>query len=527
MVCYPVHPAATVDDMNTREWDAVILGGGVAGLSAAQMLGRARRRTLVIDAGEPRNRFAAHMHGVLGHDGVDPAELLARGRAEAEAYGVVIESGAVTAVADEDGALRIDRADGQRESARAVVVATGVRDVLPDIPGLADQWGDAVFHCPYCHGWEHADRRIGVLATSAGSIHQIELARQWTDRVTAFTAAAGALDDETVSRLTARGIRIVEEPVHLVRALDGELAAVVTTDGEAHPVDAVLVAPSPELDLGFLDGLALQRTDAPGRPLAGDERGATSHPRVWAAGNVVQPFGNVPLSMGSGSMAGAAVNAALVSADAAAAVARRDRRNAEWEARYAAEERVWSGHVNATLRDLAESLPAGTALDVGSGEGADAAWLAERGWQVTAVDVSETAVRRAAAEARRRDLSPRLRFVVQDASAALPEGRFDLVVTAFLHSWEDDFPRIEILRRAATRVGSGGHLLVISHAAPPPWSHEHAVPYMPLPDEELRLLGLGDDEWEREIVEVRPRATVSPAGDAAHLEDGVILLRRR
>lgn len=513
--------------MHTRIWDTVILGGGVAGLSAAQMLGRARRRTLVIDAGAPRNRFAAHMHGVLGHDGVDPAELLARGRAEAEGYGVVIESAGVTALADEDGSLRIDRTDGRSEVARAVVVATGVRDVLPDIPDLAEHWGDTVFHCPYCHGWEVADRRIGVLATSAASIHQIELARQWSDRVTAFTAAAGVLDEETVSRLTARGIRIVTQPVRALRAAGRALEAVVTVDGETHPVDALLVAPTPDLDLRFAEGLALARTDAPGRPIAVDERGATSHPRVWAAGNVVQPFGNVPLSMGSGSMAGAGVNAALVSEDAGAAVARRDRRNAEWEARYAAEERVWSGRVNLTLRDIAETLPVGTALEVGSGEGADAAWLAERGWRVTAVDVSETAVRRAADEAHRRGLSSRLSFAVQDASVGLPEGPFDLVVAGFLHSWEDDFPRIEILRRAATRVGPGGRLLVISHAAPPPWAHEHTVPRMPGPAEEVALFGLGDEEWEREIVDVRRRAAVAPSGEAAHLDDGVILLRRR
>lgn len=513
--------------MDTREWDAVIVGGGVAGLSAALMLGRARRRTLVIDAGRPRNRFAAHMHGVLGHDGVDPAALLARGRTEAEAYGVVIESAGVIAIVEVDGGLRVDRADGRSERARTIVVATGVRDVLPDVPGLAHHWGDAVFHCPYCHGWEFADRRIGVLATSPASVHQIELARQWTDRVTAFTADAGALDEETVSRLTARGIRIVTEPVQSLRSVDGKLEAVVTVDDEAYAVDALLVAPSPDVDLAFADSLALARTDAPGRPLTVDERGATSHPLVWAAGNVTQPFGNVPLSMGSGSMAGAGVNAALVAADAAAAVARRNRRNAEWEARYAGEERVWSGRVNATLRDLAESLPAGTALEVGSGEGADAAWLAERGWQVTAVDVSKTAVQRAAAEARRRGLSSRLSFVVQDASVDLPEGRFDLVVAGFLHSWEDDFPRIEILRRAATRVESGGRLLVISHAAPPPWSHDHSVPHMPLPEAELGLLGLGDDEWERELVEVRRRAAVSPSGETAHLDDGVILLRRR
>lgn len=522
--------------MQTREWDAVVIGGGAAGLSAAQMLGRARRRTLVIDGGAPRNRFAAHMHGVLGHDGVDPVQLLARGRAEAAAYGVAVETGEVVTVHDEGDTLHVVRADGTADRTRTVVVATGIRDVLPDVDGLAPLWGRSVLHCPYCHGWEVAGRRLGVLATSPASIHQIELVRQWSDEVTAFTALAGPLAPEVTARLIARGIRIEASPLRTAtERVDGAIR-LLDAAGVEHDVDALFTAPTPHLALDFVAALSLARTDQPGAPLAVDERGTTSHPRVWAAGNVTAPYGNVPLSMGAGSMAGAAVNAALVAEDAAHAVAqRRQQRADEWERRYAAEDSFWSGRVNATFADVAGPLAPATALEVGCGEGADAVWLAERGWQVTGVDVSGTAVQRATRAARDRGLGPeRVRFVAGDAADALRDGEvlredgYELVVASFLHSWEPDFPRFELLRSAAELVAPGGRLLVISHAAPPPWARElpPEAPVMHTPAEELELLALDRAAWTAEIVETRARAVTAPDGAPASIDDGVLLLRR-
>ena len=304
--------------MTDIRYDAVIVGGGTAGLSAAQMLGRARRRTLVIDAGAPRNRFAAHMHGVLGHDGRSPADLLETGRAEARAYGVEFLDGNVLSLTDAGHRITVTHERGE-VSARGVVLTTGVVDDLPEIPGLREQWGRGVFHCPYCHGYEVAGRRLGVLATSPASLHQIELIRQWSDDVTAFTAAMGELDETVAGRLSARGIRIVTSPVTRLRTEDDAIVAAVTADGTAHPIDALLTAPTPRLSLASAENLALAVSDTPGEGVRVDMRGATSHPRVFAAGNVVTPFGNVPLSMGQGSMAGAGLNAALVTEDAARA----------------------------------------------------------------------------------------------------------------------------------------------------------------------------------------------------------------
>jgi thioredoxin reductase/SAM-dependent methyltransferase len=506
-----------------NEWDAVIIGGGVAGLSAAQMLGRSRRRTLVIDGGMPRNRFAGHMHGVLGQDGTPPADLLATGRAEAGAYGVEFVTGSVADVVDHGDRLIVTRDDGATDTARAVVIATGIRDELPDVPGLREEWGRTVHHCPYCHGWEAAGRRLAVLATSAASLHQIELVRQLSDDVTVFTTAP--LDEASTVRLAARGVRIVSASVRAATGRGGALA-VTTEDGAEHVVDALFTAGEPVLDIGFAAGLALARADAPGAPLVADPRGATSHPRVFAAGNVIAPFGNVPLSMGAGSMAGAGVNAMLASEDFDRAVTERAAaRNAAWEERYAAEERYWSGRVNVTMAAVVAGLEPGTALDIGSGEGGDAVWLAGHGWRATGVDVSETAVRRATALAASRGVD--VDFRTGDGAASVP-GEFDLVLASFLHSWEPDFPRIGMLRDAASRVAAGGRLLVVSHAAPPPWAREvpaHA-PVMRSPDEELVLLDLDPDEWVVELAEVRRREATAPDGTPAHLDDGVLLLRR-
>jgi SAM-dependent methyltransferase len=247
---------------------------------------------------------------------------------------------------------------------------------------------------------------------------------------------------------------------------------------------------------------------------------------VFAAGNATAPYANVPVSMGAGSMAGAGVNAMLAGEHFDRAVAERTAaRNANWEDRYAAEGRFWSGRVNATVAAIVDDLEPGTALDIGSGEGGDVVWLGEHGWRATGVDVSATAVRRAAELATERGVDAR--FVVGDGAASV-DGTFDLVLASFLHSWEPDFPRIRMLRDAADRVAPGGRLLVVSHAAPPPWARElpEHLPVMRAPADELALLGLDPDQWLTEIVEVRRREATAPDGTPAHLDDGVLLLRR-
>ena len=511
--------------MTERTVDAIVIGGGVAGLSAALMLGRARRSVLVLDAGEPRNRFASHVHGVLGHDGRSPAELLRLGREEVAHYGVEIVSTRAVGARSLDGRVEVDLADGTMVAGRVAILTTGVVDEMPAIAGLAERWGDTVLHCPYCHGWEVRGARLGVIATGPQSVHQAELVRQWSETVTFFSAAAGdALDHAARAPLLARGVHIVESPVIALEGAGSALDAVRTADGAVHPLDAVFTAGQSRLDDALVDGLGLRRDDALGAVVI-DPTSATSVPRVWAAGNVVAPSGTVPAAMATGSMAGGAANAALVREDAERAMSDPA---TFWESRYAGVDRAWSGEPNAAVVDVLADLEPGTAIELGCGEGADAIWLARRGWRVTGLDLSPTAVARATDAARAAGAAESAHFLVADLESQWPvEMPVDLVVASFLHS-PVALDRVAVITRALEAVSPGGHLFLLSHVAPPTWASAEDRAAFDLPDleTELAALGIPEGDWVRILTEERPRPAQGPGGDRGHAVDGVVLLRR-
>lgn len=297
--------------------DVVIVGGGPAGLSAALSLGRARRRVTVIDSREPRNRFAAHMHGVLGHDGLPPLALLERGRAEAAGYGVRFLREEVASARIDGDVIEVDTAYGPLRT-RRLLVATGLEDVLPDIPGFREQWGRGVVVCPYCDGWEHRDDVIGVVATSPRSTEQAQLLRQWSERVVYFENVVGAASGTALDTLERRGIRVESGPVTGLR-IEGERVTGVEVDGRVVDVGVVFTGPGLRARDALLRSLGASTTESElGDWVDVDDDGRTSVPGVWAVGNVVNVRANVSVSLGLGSLVAGALNADLVADDIAA-----------------------------------------------------------------------------------------------------------------------------------------------------------------------------------------------------------------
>jgi len=296
--------------------DVVVVGGGAAGLSAALVLGRARRRVVVVDAGAPRHAAAAHMHGFLSRDGMSPGDFLAAGRAELRGYDVELIEDRVVAI--EDG-FRSRLAGGRVLQARRVLVATGVRDELPEIPGVHERWGRDLLHCPYCHGWEVRDQPIGVLGTRPDAVQHALLVRQWSDDVIFFVHTLDWGSDELV-RLEARGVRLVRGEVDRLVVEADRLTGVALVDGRVIPRAAVFIRPvNIPHDDGLLAGLGCD-VDQAGIPVV-DPTGRTTTAGVWAAGNLVDPRFQVITSAGAGSAAAIAINADLVQDDVARAVA--------------------------------------------------------------------------------------------------------------------------------------------------------------------------------------------------------------
>lgn len=308
--------AEVVTMTEAKRYDVVILGGGVAGLSGALMLGRARRSVLVVDGGEPRNAPAEHMHGFLGHDGASPLELLKTGRDEVAAYGVEIVTGQAIEASKEDGEFVVVLDSGLRVRARRLLAATGIIDELPDIAGLAQRWGRDVVHCPYCHGWEFRDEAVGVLATGPMSTHQALLFSQLTDRVVHLNHTGPGLTDEEAARFAARGITVVDGEVVSVEVDDDRITGVRLRDGEVVPLRAVVVAPRSRPRADMLAPLGLLPVAQPnGEHIPADPTGRTDVPGVWVAGNLTSLVANVVMSAASGATAGAGINADLIDED--------------------------------------------------------------------------------------------------------------------------------------------------------------------------------------------------------------------
>jgi thioredoxin reductase len=312
-----------------QPFDVIVVGGGAAGLSSALALSRARRSVLVVDAGDPRNARADGVHNYLGREGTPPAELLAIGRTEVEGYGGEVTPGRAVAVHAWPGeavGFDVELADGRTVRGRRVVVATGLADVLPAVPGLEERFGRDVLHCPYCHGYEVRDSAVGVLADGPFGPFKALLFRQWSDDVTLFLDGGPAPTADELEQLAARDIAVVEEPVASVVVEDDRLTGLRLASGRVVARDAVVVSPRFEARAELLSSLGLEPVEQAmnghvvGSSVPADPMGATAVPGVWVAGNVADVRAQVISSAAAGLNVGAAVNLDLVLEDTARAV---------------------------------------------------------------------------------------------------------------------------------------------------------------------------------------------------------------
>ena len=293
--------------------DVIVVGGSFAGLSAAMQLARARRRVLVLDAGRPRNRFAHASHGFLGQDGRAPADIVRTARTQLLAYPTAEHRAAeATHARERDGLFEVVLDGGETLRARRLVLAGGIVDELPDVPGVRERWGVTVLHCPYCHGYEVADGRLGVLATMPMAVHQAMLLPDWSDSVTLFTNGAFAPDDAQREALAARGVRIEERPVDALLGDAPALAGVRLRDGEVVPVDALFTAPRTTMASPLAEQLGCAFDDGPFGPvIRTDARRETTVPNVFAAGDAARAPHNATFASADGVQAGVSAHQSL------------------------------------------------------------------------------------------------------------------------------------------------------------------------------------------------------------------------
>lgn len=300
-------------------WDCIVVGGGASGLSAGLVLGRARRHALVVDAGNQSNLPAHGIGGLLGHDGRSPAELYEIGRRELAAYpSVEVRTGEVVSGERCEDEFVIELGDGRRERTRRVLLAMGMEYRPPSLPGLAELWGKSLFHCPFCHGWEMRDQSLAVFANGERAVHASLLLRGWSDDVVLLTDGAADLDDDDRARMATAGIAVDERPVAELAASNGELAAVVFSDGTRLKRSGLLVATTLHQRSRLAEQLGVaygEPTPVAEAPVEVDGLCRTSTPGVFAAGDLVAQMPQVAAAVAAGSLAATAVVQSLSSDD--------------------------------------------------------------------------------------------------------------------------------------------------------------------------------------------------------------------
>lgn len=291
-------------------YDVVVVGGGAAGLSAALVLGRARRRVLVCDTQQPRNAASPAAHSVFTRDGTPPAELLAIGRAQLVPYGVELRSESVVHARAAATGMQLTLANSEHVHTRTMLLATGVRDILPPLAGIEAFWGTSVLHCPFCHGWEVADQPIAVLGTGATAVHLAYLLHNWSHDLVLCTNGPGQVTDEERDQITSLDITIHEQPIARLEGIQAQLERIRFVDGTAIERRALFLRPAQEPQNRLAQELGCT-LDTDGLVLV-DEHGQTSVPGVYAAGDLTRRIQQVILAAADGARAAFAINHAFI-----------------------------------------------------------------------------------------------------------------------------------------------------------------------------------------------------------------------
>ena len=296
------------------EYEVIIVGGSFAGLSAAMQLGRARRRVLIIDAGKPRNRFAKASHGFFGLDGRPPLKMIEAARKQVLAYPTVrFEKGEAIKATKEVEGFMVTLGKGGSVRAKRLVLATGVTDLLPEVPGLKELWGTGVAHCPYCHGYEVSGRKIAVLMPKDPVIHQAVLLRDWSDEVTLLTNGAPAPAGADAETLRQCGISVDTRQIARAIGQGKELEAIEFTDGKRVPYGALFTAPRWTLTSPLAEQLGCEIEMGNAGPIVKtDAMKESTVSGVFVAGDAARLYGNATFASADGVMAGTAAHRSLI-----------------------------------------------------------------------------------------------------------------------------------------------------------------------------------------------------------------------